>query len=270
MSKNMQPSREAIYAALENVYDPELDDSLIRLGFIDEVEIVGADVTVRYKVPTFWCAPNFTFMMSYDIRDEVSRVPGVRAVTVLVRNNCAEQEINTGINAGLSFQETFGADTNGESLDDLRRIFTEKGFLARQDVLLRRLRQAGLADAEMLGLRQCDVRADGDDLLLTTGHAPLRVRLAAADLARYQHKRKKLGLPHAPDALLFTTLAGDDLRGLDLQDYLRRSRAARLNIAFNSTLCEGLLRATYTPEQVSNTASVGDALLVIPHFQAER
>jgi hypothetical protein len=218
-------------------------------------------VTVRYKVPTFWCAPNFVYMMSHDIRSEVGRVPGVAAVTVLVENNCVEDEINAGVNAGKSFEETFPNDTDGESLDALRRTFTAKGFLARQDVLLRRLRQAGMADEQILALRLDDLAVDGEDLAVAT--APIRVRLAGPDLAKYLHKRRKLGLDQAPAALLFTTIAGRPLAEVDLADYLRRSRSARLNIAFNTSLCEGLLRTQFRPEQQGSHQSVGDSLLTV-------
>lgn len=257
------PALEQVYAALEQVYDPELDAPLTRLGFIDEVAIEGGHVIVRYTVPTFWCAPNFVYLMSNDIRSEVAQVPGVEAVTVLVRNNCAEEAINAGVNAGKSFVETFPDDAIDEGLESLRHIFTTKGFLARQDVLLRRLRQAGMADEEALALRLGALAPAGDDLLLAVapGGAALRVPLAAADLEKYLHKRRRLGLTQAPEALLFTTMDGRPLAEVDLADYLRRSRAARLNIAFNTSLCEGLLRTQFRPEQADSHASVGDALL---------
>ncbi|GAB4432163.1 MAG: iron-sulfur cluster assembly protein [Chloroflexi bacterium OHK40] len=258
-------SRDQVFAALDQVYDPELDAPLTRLGFIDEVTITGGHVTVRYTVPTFWCAPNFVFLMSSDIRHEVARVPGVAAVTVLVRNNCAENEINAGINAGKSFAETFPDDLVDEGLEALRHTFTLKGFLARQDVLLRRLRQAGIDEATALALRVGALTPQGEDVrVVTPDGTALRVPLAAADLEKYLHKRRKLGLAQAPEALLFTTTEGQPLAEVDLAAYLRRSRAARLNIAFNTTLCEGLLRTQFRPEQAGCHGSVGDALLVGP------
>jgi metal-sulfur cluster biosynthetic enzyme len=255
-------THDSVLAALEQVYDPELDESLVRLEFIDEVHIDGGAVTVRYKVPTYWCAPNFVFMMSDDIRRAVLALPGVTSVTVLVRNNCAEREVNAGVNAGRSFEQTFGADASGEGLDALRLKFLHKGFLARQDVLLRRLRQAGLSDAESIALRVGDLVVDGEDVYVQAGTGPVRVRLAAGDLEKYLRKRGVLALAIAPEAALFTTMDGTPLSAVDLVDYLRRSRGARLNIAFNTSLCEGLLRATYTPERISDTSSAGDALLL--------
>jgi metal-sulfur cluster biosynthetic enzyme len=268
MIQSREPSLDAIYRALEQVYDPELDDSILKLEFVDAVEVEGGQVTVRYKVPTFWCAPNFVFMMSHDIRREVLAVPGVERVTVLVRNNCVEQEVNAGVNAGQSFAETFANDVDsaGADLEELRLTFARKGFLARQDVLIRRLRQAGLADEEILALRGRDLIADQEDVLVQrpAPAPPLWVRLAAADLARYRHKRRALGLANDADAPVFTSLDDRPLSVAELPEYLRRSRTARLNIAFNTTLCEGLLRATYTPERIGDTSSVGDALLLAP------
>lgn len=73
------PTLAEINRALAEVYDPELDTPITELGFVNEVQIAAdGHVTVTYTVPTFWCAPNFVFMMSQDIRDEVGRVPGLR------------------------------------------------------------------------------------------------------------------------------------------------------------------------------------------------
>ncbi|WP_298403107.1 iron-sulfur cluster assembly protein [uncultured Chloroflexus sp.] len=255
------PTLAEINRALAEVYDPELDTPITELGFVNEVQIADGHVTVTYTVPTFWCAPNFVFMMSQDIRDEVGRVPGVIQVTVLVRNNCLEDEINRGVNAGRSFAETFPADVDQNAdLEVLRHTFNVKGFLARQDVLIRRMRQAGLADNAILTLRLGDVKVQGEDLILSP--PPHRVPLAAADLLRYLHKRRRLQLSVAAEALLFTTVAGQSIAETELATYLRYSRSARLNIAFNTSLCEGLLRTQFFPERQHDHSSVGDRLMI--------
>lgn len=257
------PTLAEINRALAEVYDPELDTPITELGFVNEVQIAAdGHVTVAYTVPTFWCAPNFVFMMSQDIRDEVGRVPGVTQVTVLVRNNCLEDEINRGVNAGRSFAETFPADVDQNAdLEALRHTFTVKGFLARQDVLIRRMRQAGLADSAILALRISDVMVQGDDLFLQTT-PPQWVLLAAADLLRYLHKRRRLQLAVTADAPLFTTVEGQPIAEAELASYLRYSRSARLNIAFNTSLCEGLLRTQFFPERQHDHSSVGDRLMI--------
>jgi metal-sulfur cluster biosynthetic enzyme len=267
-----------IYARLDNVFDPELDESITKLGFVDDVRIDGGDVTVVYKLPTFWCAPNFAYMMSSDVRDEVLQAPGVRSVHVVLLEHCADDEINAGVNRGRSFQETF-PDESLDDLQELRRKFLDKSFLARQEQLIRRLRQAGMSDAQILELRVGDLVPAGEDVLVRTedqgrkteellpdsssvlGPPSLCVRLAAPDLAKYLRKRAGLGLPGDAAALLFTTLEGAPLHAESLADYLRRSRTVRVSIALNSSLCEGLLRARYEPERNADTTSVGDVLL---------
>lgn len=249
--------RAAIDRALDQVYDPELDESILKLGFVEAVEVAGATVTVTYRLPTYWCAPNFAYMMAADLRREVGQVPGVAEVRAVIRDHCAEQELNAGVNAGRSFQETFPGDA-ADDLDDLRRKFWEKSFLARQEVLIRRLRAAGLSDERIVALGAGDLEIAGDDLIAL---GELRVRLGADDMRKYLHRRARL-LGHAGP--LFTSLDGAALPAAGLDAYLRRSRMVRLSIAFNTSLCEGLLRTRYEPERTYDTASLGDALLLTP------
>ena len=73
--------RDEIYVQLAQVYDPELDQPLTELGFIGGVSIEGSVVTVRFRLPTFWCAANFAFMMAADIRERVSELPWVERLS---------------------------------------------------------------------------------------------------------------------------------------------------------------------------------------------
>ncbi|HEY3233036.1 MAG TPA: iron-sulfur cluster assembly protein [Roseiflexaceae bacterium] len=287
------PSLESIYARLDQVYDPELDESIVRLGFVDDVRIDGDEVTVVYKLPTFWCAPNFAYMMSADVREQVEQAPGVQAVRVVLRDHFADTEINGGVNGGRAFRAAFPGEAL-DDLDELRRKFLEKSFLARQEQLIRRLRQAGLGDEEIVGLRGADVEPQGEDIVVhqnqeprtknqepdqtdcasgsrfspalsagegVLGSPPVVVRLAAGDLEKYLRKRAGLGLPADGAARLFSELSGAPLRAEELAGYLRRSRTMRVSMAFNSAMCEGLLRARYHPDLNEDTTSVGDVLL---------
>lgn len=254
------PARAAVDMALDRVFDPELDESILKLGFVESVEIAGAEVCVTYRLPTYWCAPNFAYMMAADIRAEVGQVPGVGQVRVLLRDHCAEQEITAGVNQGRSFREAFPGEATDE-LDDLRRKFWEKSFLARQEVLIRRLRAAGLSDERIVAMAVDELSLAGDDAIVA-GDPPLRVRLAGGDLRKYLHRRASL--LGEVSGLLFTDLANTPLRAEELMAYLRRSRMARISIAFNTSLCEGLLRTRYEPERAHETASLGDALLTVP------
>ena len=80
-------SEQAVLAALRTVTDPELDESLVELGFVDSVRINGGDVAIVLRLPTFWCAPNFAYLMAVDARDATLRLPGVRQVHVALKDH---------------------------------------------------------------------------------------------------------------------------------------------------------------------------------------
>src|SRR5260370_15889504 len=177
-------ARAAVTAALGSVTDPELDRSLIELGFARaDVDDAGR-VTIEVRLPTFWCAPNFAFLMVEDARDAVAAVPGVRSVSVRLLDHFAEQEITGAVAAGKTFDQGFPELSDGQGLNGLRRLFLVKAFTRRQEVLLRRLLAEGRAPSQIIGMRLGDLD------------------LGQPDCEAYLEKRKRLGLPvHAPAPL---------------------------------------------------------------------
>ena len=87
-----------VYAAIAGVLDPELDEPLVSLGFIDRVQVDGPDVTVVFKLPTYWCSPNFAYLMAGDLRARIRALPGIRTARIELLDHCAEDEITVGIN----------------------------------------------------------------------------------------------------------------------------------------------------------------------------
>jgi metal-sulfur cluster biosynthetic enzyme len=237
-----------VYGAIADVLDPELDEPLVKLGFIDCVEVNGPDVTVVFKLPTYWCAPNFAYLMASDLRASVQRIPGVASARIVLLDHCAEEEITTGINAGQSFGEAFEAETPGDAdLEELRRTFLRKGFLMRQDALLRRMLKAGLDETAIAALRVADLIADedSDQASVTTPGGVICLPGAGRDARGYLRKRRTLGLSLAADAPLITGDSGRPLAPGGLADFLRRSRSVRLNIMFNTAMCKSLFRTRY-------------------------
>jgi metal-sulfur cluster biosynthetic enzyme len=66
--------REVILKRLDRVLDPELDQSVLELGFIEAIEAENGHLTVETQLPTSWCSPNFAYMMAEDIRRELLSV----------------------------------------------------------------------------------------------------------------------------------------------------------------------------------------------------
>jgi metal-sulfur cluster biosynthetic enzyme len=133
-----------VLAAVRGVLDPELDESIVDLGFLTRVEVQGDEIRLELRLPTYWCAPNFSWLMAQDVRQAALGVPGVRQATVHLLDHHAGNEISAGVNSGRSFAETFGEEAAGETLGPLRQIFRRKAFLARQVRLLATLPQERL------------------------------------------------------------------------------------------------------------------------------
>src|SRR2546421_2902134 len=127
-TSSIQITEALVYEAIADVLDPELDESLVKLGFIDRIQVEGPDVAVTFKLPTYWCAPNFAYLMAADLRRKILTLPAVRTTRVILRDHYAEDEITKGINEGQHFSEAFpDATPEDEDLEELRHIFLRKG-----------------------------------------------------------------------------------------------------------------------------------------------
>src|SRR5438105_11541848 len=133
----------AVMAALDTVMDPELDESLVSLRFIRAEVGDGGRVRIELRLPTYWCAPNFAYLMAADARDAVSAVDGVREVEFHLLDHFAGEEVTAGIEGGRTFDEAFCELADGGGLDGLRHLFMAKSFTVRQERPLRNLMAAG-------------------------------------------------------------------------------------------------------------------------------
>ena len=228
---DMANARDEVNQQLAKVYDPELDQPLTELGFIGGVDIAGDKVTVRFRLPTYWCAANFAYMMSSDIRERVSELPWVKRVDVLLQDHFHDDEINEGIKNGKTFQTAFPDAT--DSLDDLRETFRVKAFQARQERVLRWLIRKGLQEEAILQMRV------GDLLEL------LKKRQVAKLVERYLNIRQERGLPGDISAEAFSHPDGTPIDPGGLELLLHKASSTRLSMEFNTAFCSGLLKTRY-------------------------
>ncbi len=138
------------------VLDPELDESILERGFVESLQVHQGSVTVELRLPTFWCAATFAYLMAADIRKTLLAVRGVRAVTVRLKDHFESQVIEAAVNTGKRFTEAFPGEAT-DDLDDLRLVFLRKGFLKRQEQFLRSLTNAGFSLAENLRLEHLSI-----------------------------------------------------------------------------------------------------------------
>ena len=218
--------RDAVWQALETVLDPELDEPITDLDFVASCTVAGDGVaTVRLRLPTFFCAPNFSFLMVADAYDAVSAVEGVTRAAIVLEDHHASREINGGVAAHAGFAQTFEGEAVAD-LAELRRYFLEKAVVAGQDRVARPLADAGVGPE---GLAE-----------LTLGSAP-----DSPALDRLRQRRAALGLPDDDDAPLLIHPDGSRVSAAQVPLHLRRAQLTRLGIETNGEFCKSFLKTRY-------------------------
>ena len=167
--------RRTVLDALSGVRDPELDEPITDLEFVSGLEIEDEAVFVRLRLPTYFCAPNFSYLMVADTKEAVLSVPGVKSVRVVLEDHYASEEINAGVNEEQGFDNAFEGETDGPDLEELRTTFRRKSFVSRQEQLCRALLADGHSPADLAEL--------------VLGDAPV-----SAEFDTYLDRRAELGL----------------------------------------------------------------------------
>jgi metal-sulfur cluster biosynthetic enzyme len=238
----MIPSDDALLRALETVRDPELDEPITSLGFVASCAVSSdGDAEVRLRLPTYFCAPNFAYLMVADAYDAVSALPGVRRTEVVLEDHFASEAINGGVAAAAGFIRSFDGEAV-EELDHLRADFLRKAVMAGTDQVCRPLLAAGTDQAALLAM--------------TLGEVP-----PSDALGRLRQRRAELGLPAADgDPLMIDPVTGARVTGSDLPLHLRKAHLTRVSIEANSGICRGMLRHRYGTagqgERAGDTPSV--------------
>jgi metal-sulfur cluster biosynthetic enzyme len=270
-------TREAqVWLALDTVLDPELDEPVTALGFITRVAIEDDTVAVDFRLPTYWCSPNFAWIMAEDMRDALRALPWARRVDVTLAEHLFAGKINAAVSRGEGFGDAF-AEAGGD-LAQLRATFRRKAYLGRMAALIDALRTVGRSDPDLLSLTMGDLRrvveAEGDPLPsspfqgegmqnepiaghpqrrsdsvgTTTPPPPERGRPGGGQsdvpslIARYLELRAIFGGRYADRDPAFRTPEGDDIPPGALPLFLRGIRMTRRGAEANGEMCRIYLR----------------------------
>jgi metal-sulfur cluster biosynthetic enzyme len=229
--------KSRVIAALGTVYDPELDEPITTLGFVGSCVVTAeGDVSVRLRLPTPQCAPNFAYLMAADARAAVRRLPEVRAISVVLEDHYTGAEINAAVARGDGFGGAFPGETDAPDLEGLRELFQRKALLARQARVCQRLLDDGATPETVVTRRVADLP-----------DTPDAVRVAAL--------RAALGLPHDEDAPALIAGDGASLTAADLPMWLRRAKLVSLSLEANGGMCRDLLRVRYGNTDQEEVAS---------------
>ena len=224
-----------IWACLQGVMDPELDESVTDLNFVTKADVDSEKrVHIEFRLPTYWCAANFSFLMADDMRRAVNALDWVKGVSVVLGEHMYADKINAGLAKGLSFQETFGTEADG-NLDDLRQTFLVKAFQRRQVALLTHLIGVGHSAETIVGLTLTElgclpVDDEGEKLV-----------------RRYLERRAVVGLLRG-DEPAFVDAKGARVKADGFAAYVSGLRHVGINVEFNGALCRGLLSVRFDLE----------------------
>ncbi|WP_207842299.1 iron-sulfur cluster assembly protein [Williamsia soli] len=234
---------EKVWEALGTVQDPELDEPITDLKFVTTVEIDrgerGAEVSIRLRLPTYFCAPNFAYLMVADAYDAVAALPEVSRTWVRLDDHFASDEINSGVAARAGFVGSFPIEAIGE-LEELRQTFQRKAYLASLDRMTKRLATDGVEFDAYTSLRIGDLPAG----------------LETDSLMR---RRRDVGLPVTEMSLVMVEHDGERMSADRLPKRLRFAKSVRVSIEGNGIFCRGLLETRYGDESTPGTRSgIGD------------
>ena len=231
------------WRAVGRVHDPELDEPVTDMGFVERIAIAddGA-VALDFRLPTYWCSPNFAFLMLDGVRLALEGLAWRPRLRIVLHDHLFAQEVNEGLAAGRTFGEIFAELAPDDNLEALREKFRRKAFERRQEALIAALRAAGWGDAAIVAL---------DRQALEAGAGAEFVRYAQAFAARFPSAG-----PQAP-----ALVDGDGAAvGIgDLKAHVARLRSVRINMEFNGALCRGLKDVRYR-EKKDGELSVVDFL----------
>jgi metal-sulfur cluster biosynthetic enzyme len=222
-----RPTVAALLTALAGVRDPELDEPVTSLGFVSACSLsADGDAEVRLRLPTYFCAPNFAYLMVADAYDAITGLPGVRTAQVVLEDHFAADAINGGVAAEAGFVRSFDGEAVDE-LDGLRRNFLQKAVMAGTDQVCRPLLTDDHGLADLHGM--------------TLGEVP-----PSPALDRLRRRRAELGFSAGDDSpLVIDPQTGGVVASEALPMHLRRAQTTRVSIEANAGICRGMLRHRY-------------------------
>src|SRR5919202_2085704 len=167
----MEPTREAVLTALEQVIDPELRRPVTELDMVREVEIESGDVAVTIALTVAGCPLRSSF--EDQVREHVAALPGVRGVSLSfdVMTPEERQALTTRLRGGVPRDKGISVQASTRVV----AIASGKGGVGKSTLsanlavaLARRGGRVGILDADvyghsiphLLGIRQKPVLVD--------------------------------------------------------------------------------------------------------------
>jgi metal-sulfur cluster biosynthetic enzyme len=224
-----------LWRHLEGVNDPELDEPVTDMGFIERAEIAAdGSVDVGFRLPTYWCSPNFAFLMLDDVKTALETLSWSPDYRITLHDHMFAEEVNKGVAEGRGFAEIFGALSDQADLSELREMFRQKAFKRRQEAAILDLKALGIADGEIVRMTLSMFDA------IIFGEEQARKRKA-----RYRQALLQRWPDLGPRDVIVRDYDGNRIAREALPAHLAGLRSVRINMEFNGALCRGLKDSRY-------------------------
>lgn len=245
MATATQPTRETVRERLARVDDPELDESIVDLDYIEALEIDGAEVSVTLVLPTAWCSPAFAWMMATGARDEIEDLPEIETATIRLEDHMHAAGINRGVNGRLAFENVF--EDADDDIEAVRRTLAEKARMSRQYHAIGALREAGLDDEQVVTLTRDEIEIDERDengiAAISLANGAFAVSVPAEPVSEYLDKASEVGIVSDPTDRVFATADEEPIETDELDRVQHRARLTGATVTGQGAICEGLNRA---------------------------
>lgn len=85
---------------LDKVMDPELGMSIVELQLIDKLAVSkDGDIEIEFHLTSPFCPPMFGLKICQDIKENVSKIDGVKSVKLNVTQHYMAEYMNKTVNA---------------------------------------------------------------------------------------------------------------------------------------------------------------------------
>ncbi|WP_254273545.1 iron-sulfur cluster assembly protein [Haloarcula marina] len=246
------PTVRAVRGRLDNVTDPELDESIVELDYIDDITVSETTVDVTFSLPTAWCSPAFAWMMAADARDEVEALDTVKRARITLREHLHETEITDGINSRDTFGSVF-PDADG-GVESIRASLDDKARVGRQYDAMNELLDAGLSEVQITRLVRGDLSLDDDEAVVYVRDGAVAIPVDGEVLADYVEKAAVSGVFSSEDDLLFRTPEGEPIDPDRFDLVHKRTRLAKVNMSGQGNICDALNEARFDPDRPDSYA----------------
>ena len=90
-----------VMRVVARVHDPELDEPVTDMGFIEKVEVADdGSVELDFRLPTYWCSPNFAFLMLDGVREALESLSWRPPFRITLHDHLFAEEVNSGRRGG--------------------------------------------------------------------------------------------------------------------------------------------------------------------------